>query len=197
MLMYPDHLENWLDFGHHLLIFLILEAFRLSETGQICDFWAFYWELKGRMASNLACWCILKAFRTDYILVMVCWYSSFWCHFDLVKQVKFGVSRIFFRMHGRNGLKLTCRCILTIFGTDYIHGLLVFLIFAPFSLSEAGQMRRFRAFLWPCMRGMGRNLLWSSLSCISPEKRQILAHENYQVTQRARGITDYWVVRLF
>ena len=53
MLMYPDHLENWLDFGKRLLIFLILAAFWLSETGQICDFWAFSWEHKGGMASNL------------------------------------------------------------------------------------------------------------------------------------------------
>ena len=51
--MYPGHLENWLDFGHRLLIFLILAAFWLSETGQICDFWAFSWEHKGGMASNL------------------------------------------------------------------------------------------------------------------------------------------------
>ena len=41
MLIYPDHLGNWLDFDHRLLIFLILVAFWLSETGQICDFRAF------------------------------------------------------------------------------------------------------------------------------------------------------------
>ena len=33
MLMHPDQLENWIDFGHRLLIFLILAAFWLSETG--------------------------------------------------------------------------------------------------------------------------------------------------------------------
>ena len=53
MLMHPDHLENWLDFGHCLLIFLILTAFWLIETGQICDFWAFSWEHKRGMVSNL------------------------------------------------------------------------------------------------------------------------------------------------
>ena len=43
MLMYPAHLENWLDFRHHLLIFLILASFWLSETGQVCVFQAFSW----------------------------------------------------------------------------------------------------------------------------------------------------------
>ena len=33
--MYPGHIENWLDFGYDLLIFLILVAFWLSEPGQI------------------------------------------------------------------------------------------------------------------------------------------------------------------
>ena len=35
MLMYLDHLHNWLVYGHGLLIFLILALFWLSETGQI------------------------------------------------------------------------------------------------------------------------------------------------------------------
>ena len=37
MLVYTDHLQNWLYFGHHLLIFLNLVAF--GETGKIWDFW--------------------------------------------------------------------------------------------------------------------------------------------------------------
>ena len=91
--------------SHCLLILLILAAFWLSETDQICDFQPFSREHKGGKASNLACWCILTTVRTDQILVTVCWYSSFWRHFDLVEQVKFGVSGIFFRTHGKNGLK--------------------------------------------------------------------------------------------
>ena len=90
--MYSDHLENWLDFGHRLLIFFILAMFWLSETGQICDFRAFPFEHIGGLVSNLACWCILTTFRKIWILVRVCWYSWFWRHFDLVKQVKFGIS---------------------------------------------------------------------------------------------------------
>ena len=50
LLMYSDHLQNWLDYGHGLLIFLLLAPFWLSEigqilgfseTGQIWGFWAF------------------------------------------------------------------------------------------------------------------------------------------------------------
>ena len=35
MLMYHDHLQNWLIYGHGLLIFLLLALLWLSETGQI------------------------------------------------------------------------------------------------------------------------------------------------------------------
>ena len=41
MLMYLDHLQNWLDYGHGLLIFLLLAPLWLSETGRIRGFWAF------------------------------------------------------------------------------------------------------------------------------------------------------------
>ena len=142
MLMYPDHLENWLDFGHHLLIFLILVVFWLCEKGLICDFRAFSWEHKGGMVSHLACRCIFTTSRTVWILVAIYWYSSFWRHFDLVKQLKFGVSGIFFRTHGRNSLKFNI-----LMYPHHLwnwlhsgHGLLVFLIWGPFCLSETGQM---------------------------------------------------------
>ena len=41
MLMYLDHFQNWLVYGHSLLILLILALFLLSETGQIWGFRAF------------------------------------------------------------------------------------------------------------------------------------------------------------
>ena len=44
------------------------------------------------IAWNFVCWCILTIFRTDKISVMVCWFSSFWRHFDLMERIKFGVS---------------------------------------------------------------------------------------------------------
>ena len=38
MMMYPDHFQNWYDFGYSLLIFLILMLFWLGETGKIWGF---------------------------------------------------------------------------------------------------------------------------------------------------------------
>ena len=65
MLMYLDHLQNWLVYGHGLLVFLILAQFWLSETGQIWGFRAFPGERMEGMAWNFARWCILTTFRTD------------------------------------------------------------------------------------------------------------------------------------
>ena len=95
MLMNPDHLQNWLDYGHRLLIFLLLASLLLSETGKIWDFRAFSGERNEGAACNFACWCILTTFRTDYIIVRVCWYFKFWCYFDFVKWVKFVVTGYF------------------------------------------------------------------------------------------------------
>ena len=64
-LMYLEHLQNWLVYGHGLLIFLILALFWLSETGQIWGFRAFPGERMEEMAWNFARWCILTTFRTD------------------------------------------------------------------------------------------------------------------------------------
>ena len=52
---------NWLQFGHSLLIFLILAVFNL--TG------------RNGPKLHLPWWCILTTFRADSILVMVCWIS--------------------------------------------------------------------------------------------------------------------------
>ena len=65
MLMYLDHLQNWLVYGHGLVIFLILALFGLSETGQIWGFRVFPGERMEEMAWNFARWCILTTFRTD------------------------------------------------------------------------------------------------------------------------------------
>ena len=74
MLLYPDHLKNWLDYGYGVVIFLILVLFWLSETGQIWSFQAFSGKPIEEMAWNFACWCILTTFRTDKIMVTVCWF---------------------------------------------------------------------------------------------------------------------------
>ena len=64
----------------------------LSETGQIWGFRAFSRERTEGMAWNFARWCILTTFRTDKIMVTVCWFYFVSRHLDLVKQVQFGVS---------------------------------------------------------------------------------------------------------
>ena len=63
--MYLDYLQNWLVYGHGLLIFLILALFWLSEMGQIWGFRPFPKERIEEMAWNFARWCILTTFRTD------------------------------------------------------------------------------------------------------------------------------------
>ena len=62
MLMYPDHLQNLLNFVPGLLIFLVLASFWLSETGQIWGLRQFSSECMGGMACNWTCWCILTTF---------------------------------------------------------------------------------------------------------------------------------------
>ena len=65
MLMYLDHLQNCLVYGHGLLIFLILALSWLCETGQIWRFRAFPGERMEEIAWKFAHWCILTTFRTD------------------------------------------------------------------------------------------------------------------------------------
>ena len=74
MLMYLDHLQNWLVLGYGLLVFVILALFWLSETGQIWGFRAFPGERMKGMAWNMVCCCILTTFRTDQIMVTVWWF---------------------------------------------------------------------------------------------------------------------------
>ena len=103
------------------------------------------------------CWCVLTTLGTDYILIIICWFSSFWWHFDLVKQAKFAISRHFVENIGRNGLKFGM-FIYSVYlqsRVDFGLSLLIFLILAPFWLSETGQIWNFLDFLkkaweeWP------------------------------------------------
>ena len=104
MLIYPDHLQNWLD-GHFLLIYLILVLFWLSEMGQIWGFQATHGEPIEEMAWHLhadVSWASSELSRlwpqfVDFsnfgtiltswngsnlgILVMLCGFSSSWCPF--------------------------------------------------------------------------------------------------------------------
>ena len=159
--MYLDHLQNWLVYGYSLLIFLILALFWLSETGQIWGFRALSGERIEGMAWNFARWCILSTFRTDQFMATVCGFFQFWHYFDLVKRVKFGVSRHILENAWGNGLKF---CMLMYL--DYLHkwlvlghGLSTFVILALFWLSEMGQIWGFRAFPGECMEGMAWNMV--------------------------------------
>ena len=49
-MMYLDQLQNWLVYGHGLLIFVILALFWLSERGQIWGFRAYAGERMEEMA---------------------------------------------------------------------------------------------------------------------------------------------------
>ena len=74
MLMYLYHLQNWLDYGYSLLIFLRLTPLCLNETGQIWGVRAFPGERREGMAWNCVCWCILTTFRIHKFMVTVCWF---------------------------------------------------------------------------------------------------------------------------
>ena len=65
MMMYLGHLQNWLDYGQGLLIFLLLASLWLSEMGQTWGFRAFPGERIVGMAWNFSCWCILTTVKTD------------------------------------------------------------------------------------------------------------------------------------
>ena len=54
MLMYPGHIQNWLDYSHGFLICVILVLFWLSEMGQIWGFRGFPGKPIEEMAWNFA-----------------------------------------------------------------------------------------------------------------------------------------------
>ena len=96
--------------------------------------WLFYFSYRMR---NMACWCILTTFRTDYILVTICLFASFWWHFNLVKRVTIRGFGAFSwgRMGEMAGLKHGM-----LMYPDYLqnlldfgHGLLLFIIFVVFA----------------------------------------------------------------
>ena len=87
--MNPNHFQKLLHVGHGLLIFLILARIWLSEMCQIWGFRAFWRKCLERMAWNLAWLMYPDHLETDYFHVMISWFSSFWCKFDIVRPSKF------------------------------------------------------------------------------------------------------------
>ena len=97
MLMYSDYLQNWIDFGHGLLIFLILAFWRHFDSVKPVRFGVstIVFRTLGRNGLKFDMLMYPDHLWTDYIWVKVCWFSSFWHHFKFVKQVKCAVSRHF------------------------------------------------------------------------------------------------------
>ena len=153
ILMYPDRLQNILDFGYGLLIFHVLALLELSETGEIWNFLAFSWEWMEGMAWNLTCPCSLATWRADKILAPVFWFSSFWHHFDLVKLVIFEVPRHFLQNTKDEWPEIWHA---DVFWTpperihlDFGMVLLICLLLMPLRLSETGHIWDLNAFLLP------------------------------------------------
>ena len=118
MLMYLDHLQNWLVYGCGLLIFLILALFWLSETGQIWGFRAFPEERMEEMAWNLhtdVSWppselISLWPGSVDFLILALFWLSEMgqmWCFRAFPGERMEGMAWNFARW-----------CILTTFRTD-------------------------------------------------------------------------------
>ena len=68
-MMYPGHLQNWLDYSHGLLIFLILALFWLREISQLFGLRAFPDERLEGMALHFTCWCIFTTLCIEFCLV--------------------------------------------------------------------------------------------------------------------------------
>ena len=68
MLMYLDHLQNWLVYSHGLLIFLILALFWLSEMHQIWGFPALPEERMNAILQNLNFWQFFAICIFDFVL---------------------------------------------------------------------------------------------------------------------------------
>ena len=118
MLMYLDHLQNWLVLGHGLLTFVILALFWLSETGQIWGFRAFPGERMEGMAWNMVCCCILTTFRIDEIMVTVVIFLIlvlFWL--SEMGQI-WGFQAFSGKPIEEMAWNFACWCILTTFRTD-------------------------------------------------------------------------------
>ena len=171
MLMYLDHLQNWLVYGHGLLIFVILALFWLCETGQIWGFRAFPWERMEEMAWNFARWSWPLSELISLWPRSVYFYN-FGTILTLWNGSNLGFPGISRRTHEGNGLKFCMLMYLDHLQSwlVYGHGLLIFVNLALFWLSEMGQIWGFRAFPGERVEGMAWNFAgW----CISPPSELI------------------------
>ena len=117
MLMYADHLQNWLNFVRGLLIFLILAPFWLSQTCQIWGFWDFLqnaWEEWAKSGCTDVSWPPLE--------LIIFWLRSVgFPHLGGILTGRICSFLAFsWECKGRMGWNLSFWFILTIFKTDLI-----------------------------------------------------------------------------
>ena len=183
-------LQNWLDFGDHLLIFLILTSLWLSETGQLPNI---FWRTQGRNGLNFGMRMYsdhlqnLSNFVPGLLIFLIM--ASFWLRDT--GQI-WGFWCFSSECMGGMAWNLTCACILTTFSTAYIlvRVCWFFLIMVVFWLSEASQIYSFWAFSWECIGVIG----WTC-DIRRNRKGKFQRTKNYPVTDR--GIPDCYVVRPF
>ena len=84
-----------LYFWHFFLIIRFHLVFVVASKIKLNPHLCFYCSHFEWIARSSKCWCILTTLKTDQILVFVCWFSSFWWYFDLVKQARFAIPRRF------------------------------------------------------------------------------------------------------
>ena len=140
MLMYLDHLQNWLDNGNGVVIFFCSTPLWLSETGQILGFPGIFWITHGgnglqfctlMYLDHLHYWLV---YGRGVVVFLICLWScsvdffKFWCYFNLVEWVKLGLFLGFSWTHCGNGLQF---CMLMYPDhlqnwLDYGHSLLIF-----------------------------------------------------------------------
>ena len=169
-------LQNWLDFGDHLLIFLILTSFWLSETGQLPNI---FWRTQGRNGLNFGMRMYpdhlqnLSNFVPGLLIFLIM--ASFWlCDRGQIWGFWW------FSSEGMGGMawNLTCAYILTTFSTAYIL-VRVCWFSSLWWYFEAGQIYSFWAFSWECVGVIG----WT---CdIRRNRKGKFQHtKNYPVTER-------------
>ena len=132
------------------------------------------WKRKGRISLKLSMLMYSDLPQSSLHFGHSLLFSSFWHYFDLVKQVRFGGSGVFFKTHRRDSLIFDM-----LIYTDHLwnwlhlgHGVWVFPILQLFWLNETCHFCSFQAFSWQCLGGMGRNLFFSSLSCDIPSNEK-------------------------
>ena len=138
MLMYPDHLQYWLDYGHGLVIFTILALFDLVKRvkfGVSMHFWGNWWGEWHEILHADVSW------PPSELIWFWLWSANF-SNFGAILTSNLGFPGISWGIHCENGLKFSMLMYLRHLQKwfDYGHNLLIFLILVLFWISETGQI---------------------------------------------------------